>query len=299
MAYLGEISALITAFLWSGTSIAFTAAATRIGSLQLNINRMLLAAVLLSLTILAANINYSLSASQIYYLIFSGIAGLVLGDTFLFKAFQYIGARIGMLLMALVPAMSTILAFLFLNESISTAGILGMMVTLSGISIVVLENKNGKGIEKTRLKTIRLGIFYGILGALGQASGLVLAKFAFEQGHINGFVATFIRISSSVIMMIFLAVIVKKYKNPVKIYSKDRKALFATIIGTILGPFLGITFSLISIEYTKVGIASTLMAMVPVIMLPLVRYYYKESLSWRAISGAFFAVGGVAILFLR
>ncbi len=299
MAYLGEISALITAFLWSGTSIAFTAAATRIGSLQLNINRMLLAAVLLSLTILAANINYSLSASQIYYLIFSGIAGLVLGDTFLFKAFQYIGARIGMLLMAFVPAMSTILAFLFLNESISTAGILGMMVTLSGISIVVLENKNRQGIEKTKSKTNRLGIFYGILGALGQASGLVLAKFAFEQGHINGFVATFIRISSSVIMMIFLAVIVKKYKNPVKIYSNDRKALFATIIGTILGPFLGITFSLISIEYTKVGIASTLMAMVPVIMLPLVRYYYKESLSWRAISGAFLAVGGVAILFLR
>ncbi len=297
MQYLGEISAVITAFLWSGTSIAFTTAATRIGSFQLNINRMLFAAVLLSLTILIANINYSISLTQVYYLVFSGIAGLVLGDTFLFKAFQYIGARIGMLLMALVPAMSTILAFLFLDESISAAGIIGMMVTLSGISIVVLENKSHK--DNKIIKINKVGIFYGILGALGQASGLVLAKFAFEEGQINGFVATFIRISSSVIMMIFLAVIVRKYKSPIKVYSKEKKAFIATIIGTILGPFLGITFSLISIEYTKVGIASTLMALVPVIMLPLVRYYYKESLSWRAISGAFLAVGGVGILFLR
>jgi drug/metabolite transporter (DMT)-like permease len=296
MPYLGEISALITAFLWSGTSIAFTDAATRIGSLQLNINRMFLAAILLFLTILLTHINYSLSYSQIYFLILSGIAGLVLGDTFLFKAFQYIGARIGMLLMALVPAMSTVLAFIFLNETISLPGILGIIITLSGIFIVILEKKE---IHSSKIKTNKLGIFYGILGALGQASGLILAKFAFEEGNINGFVATFIRISSSVFIILFLALILRKYKNPIKVYSKDSKALISTIIGTILGPFLGITFSLVAIEYTKVGIASTLMAMVPVIMLPLIRYYYKEKLSWRAVSGAFLAVGGVAILFIR
>ena len=296
MAYLGEISALITAFLWSGTSIAFTSASTRIGSLQLNINRMLLAVILLFFTIIIANIDYSLSASQIYFLILSGIAGLVLGDTFLFKAFQYIGARVGMIIMALVPAISTILAFIFLDETISLAGMFGMVITLCGIYVVIIEKKE---VHHSKVKTNKLGIFYGFLGALGQASGLILAKFSFEEGIINGFVATFVRISSSVVIMLILTLLVKRYRNPIKIYSKDSKALVATIVGTILGPFLGITFSLISIEYTKVGIASTLMAMVPVIMLPLVRFCYKEKLSWRAISGAFLAVGGVAILFLR
>ncbi len=296
MSYLGEISALITAFLWSGTSIAFTAASTRIGSLQLNINRMLLAMALLFLTIIIANINYSISLTQVYFLVLSGIAGLVLGDTFLFKAFQYIGARVGMILMALVPAISTVLALIFLDETISLAGIVGMIITLSGIYIVIIEKKE---VHHSKVKTNKLGILYGLLGAFGQAAGLVLAKFAFEEGSINGFVATFVRISSSVVMMLLLALVVKRYRNPIKIYSKDSKALLATIIGTILGPFLGITFSLISIEHTKVGIASTLMAMVPVIMLPLVRFYYKEKLNWRAISGAFLAVGGVAILFLR
>ncbi len=91
----------------------------------------------------------------------------------------------------------------------------------------------------------------------------------------------------------------KRFKNPVRVYKNDRKALVSTLVGTILGPYLGITFSLIAIANTKVGIASTLMSLVPVIMLPLVKFYYKEDLSWRAISGAFFAVSGVAILFLR
>jgi drug/metabolite transporter (DMT)-like permease len=72
-----------------------------------------------------------------------------------------------------------------------------------------------------------------------------------------------------------------------------------TIGGAIFGPYLGITFSLIAIMYTKVGIAATLIATVPILMLPLVRIIYKERLSWHAIVGACVAVGGVAILFLR
>ena len=91
----------------------------------------------------------------------------------------------------------------------------------------------------------------------------------------------------------------KRYKNPVKLYKENPKALSSTIIGTILGPYLGITFSLVAIANTKVGIAATLMSTMPIIMLPYVRYVYKERLSWRAIAGAFIAVAGVTILFIR
>jgi drug/metabolite transporter (DMT)-like permease len=82
-------------------------------------------------------------------------------------------------------------------------------------------------------------------------------------------------------------------------FSGDKKTFGLTLLGAILGPYLGITFSLISIEYTKVAVASTIMATVPIIMLPLVKIVYREDLSWRAYVGAFIAVGGVAILFLR
>ena len=295
MPYLGELSALITAFLWSGTSFAFTNAAKRIGSLQLNVNRIILATIFLFFIILIANINYKLSDEQIYYLALSGFVGLVLGDSFLFKSFQLIGARLGMLLMALVPAFSSILALVFLGEHLLLISIIGMIITLSGISIVIMErSKDSESIFKTN----KLGVLFGVLGALGQASGLVLAKFAFEAGSINGFVATFVRLLSAVVIIFPLALVFRRYKNPIKVYTKDTKALWATLVGTILGPVLGITGSLIAIANAQIGIASTLMSTMPIIMLPIVRYYYKETLSWRAIIGAMIAIVGVAILFL-
>ncbi len=295
MAYLGEISAIITAFLWSGTSFAFTNAAKRIGSLQLNVNRITLATIFLFFIIIIVNINYDLSAEQIYYLALSGFVGLVLGDSFLFKSFQLIGARLGMLIMALVPAFSSVLALIFLNENLSLISVTGMTITLSGISVVILERSKS---SESIFKTNKLGILYGVLGALGQASGLVLAKFAFEAGSINGFVATFVRLLAAVVIIFPFALLFRRYKNPIKVYTKDTKALWATLVGTILGPVLGITGSLIAIANAQIGIASTLMSTMPIIMLPIVRYYYKEKLGWRAIVGALIAVVGVAILFL-
>ena len=145
MNYLGELSALLTAVLWSGTSIAFSSAAEKIGSLQLNINRMIFASLFLISTILIMGYDFDLSNSQFTNLIISGVIGLVIGDSFLFKSYQMIGARISMLLMALSPAMSAILAFIFLDERIALLGIIGIFITISGIALVVLErNANSK-----------------------------------------------------------------------------------------------------------------------------------------------------------
>lgn len=295
MPYFGEIIALATAFLWSGTSFAFTDAAKRIGSLQLNINRMILASLFLMIIILVAGFSTDLSLKQVEYLIVSGFIGLVFGDSFLFKSFQLIGARLGMLIMALVPAMSSLLAFFFLDESLSILAITGMAITIGGIIFVVVE-RSSESIPLFRSSPI--GIFYGVLGALGQAGGLILAKFAFADGELNGFVAAFIRLSSAVLIFFPVVLFIKRYKNPVRLYKKNIPALKATVIGTILGPVLGITCSLIAIANTKIGIASTLMSLMPVIMLPIARYYYKEKLSFRAIAGAFIAVIGVTVLFM-
>ncbi len=120
---------------------------------------------------------------------------------------------------------------------------------------------------KFQISNYNLGIVYGILGAMGQAAGLIFAKFAFNEGHITGFVATFIRVFSSVIIFLPIMILLKKYKNPYKVFTKDKSAFGVTLIGTILGPFLGITFSLIAVENTKVGIAATLMSTMPIIML--------------------------------
>ena len=172
----------------------------------------------------------------------------------------------------------------------------GMLLTIVGILIVVLEKNQN---TENNISINKIGIFYGFLGALGQATGLIFAKFAFQGGELNGFTASFIRLFSASLIILPLASTFRRYKNPFSIYPRDSYVMKVILIGTIFGPVLGITLSLVAIEYAKVGIASTLMATMPIIMLPISKFYFKETIGWKAIIGAFVAVIGAAIIFLR
>jgi drug/metabolite transporter (DMT)-like permease len=296
MPFLGELCGLLTAVCWSGSSLAFSAATLRVGPIRLNVTRLIFAAALLFITVVATSGDIHLSASQLRNLVVSGIIGLVLGDTFLFKSYELIGARMGMLIMSVAPAISALLAYLLLGEILSWIAAIGMVVTLLGIALVVLERR--ETMTGSRRKHLQ-GIFFGFLAAAGQGIALVIAKMAFNEGPINGFVATFVRIVSSTIVIWPLAWLAGKYENTYSLFKKDRRALWLTLLGAFLGPFLGITLSLVAVSNTTVGIAATLMATVPILMLPLVKYVQKDHISWRAILGATIAVGGVAILFMR
>ena len=296
MNYVGETCALLTACCWSCSALAFSAATLRVGPIRLNVTRLLMAAVLLFVTVVLAGIDVHLSSSQLRNLAISGIVGLVIGDTYLFKSYETIGARMGMLIMSVAPAISAFLAYILLGEVLGWMGAVGMGVTLLGIAVVVLERR--EVMTGTR-RVHALGILYGFIAAAGQGAALVLAKMAFNEGPVNGFVASLIRISSAVIVIFPLARLAGEYSNSIAIYRKDKRALWLTFLGSFLGPFLGITLSLVSVTYTTVGIAATLMATVPILMLPLVKFVLKEEVSWRALLGAVVAVGGVAILFLR
>ncbi len=294
--YLGEIAALATALLWSVTSIFFSEASNRVSSLVVNITRLIFAAILLLLTVLIFNIPISISGYQITMLFVSGAIGFVFGDSFLFKAFQHIGARLSMLIMSISPAMTAVLAYFFLGEVLSIWSIAGVLITISGIALVVLyrEEKPSSDYKKSNI-----GILYGFLGALGQAVGLIFAKYAFNQSEINGFWAALIRVSAAIILMFPLFFVIKKINNPVKLFISEKKALNYTVLGSFTGPYLGVTLSLVSITYAKVGIAATLMGTVPIIMLPIVKIFYKEKLGFVSILGAILAVGGIAMLFLK
>jgi drug/metabolite transporter (DMT)-like permease len=296
MPYIGELSALGAALLWSFSSFLFTAVAIRIGTIQLNLSRMILASLFLIITIYSLNIDYKVSVEQLLYLSLSGFIGLVIGDTFLFRAYKDIGPRISILLMSINPAIAAIMAYFILNENLTYYAILGISITLLGIYLVVFEKKKNEG---QKFKVTRLGIFFGIMAAVGQGVGLIYAKMAFNIGPIDSIVATFIRITAAIIIMLPAAIVMKKYSNPFKLYFNDRKVLGMVFIGSIIGPYLGIYLSFIAVVNTKVGIASTLMSTMPILMLPLARIFYKEKLSWKSILGAFIAVMGIALLFLK
>jgi len=201
-----------------------------------------------------------------------------------------------MLVMSTAPAIAAILAYVILGETISFIGILGICITIAGIAFVVLD-RGKDGTAAVHVTTS--GLLFAFLGAMGQGSGLVFAKMAFAEGEINGFVATMLRIYASMITLFPFALATGRFMDPIRLFRSNRAGFFYTVIGSIFGPFLGITFSLLAIQHTDVGIAATIMATVPILMLPLVYFIYREKLTWRAVLGAFVAVGGVAVLFLR
>jgi drug/metabolite transporter (DMT)-like permease len=296
MPLLGEISALLTAIVWSGSAFLFAEATARVGSMQVNIVRLILATALLLVVILILRFDTRLSFSQVLNLGISGIIGLAIGDTFLFRAFKEIGARMSMLIMSLAPAFSAILAYVFLGEVISVWGVAGIVVTMAGIAMVVLE-KERPGTSRYLLTAV--GVLYAVVGALGQGGGLIFAKMAFMESGLNGFVATLVRIVASLVILVPVLILTGRLRNPIPVFMNERKALLFTSGGAVLGPVLGLSFSLIAIAHTKVGIAATIMATVPILMLPIARFVTREQITGKSIAGAFITVAGIAILFFR
>lgn len=294
MFLLGEISATFAALLWSVNAIVLSEAVIKVGSFNVNIGRLFFALIFLLITILLMNSSFYILWKQYYYLILSGIIGLVIGDYGMLKSYEIIGPRLGMLMMSFVPPISVVLAYIFLGEILSEIQIIGIFITSIGIVVVVLQKK----VKTDRFHFTLKGGIYGLIAAVGQAVGLIFVKEAFNLGELDEFVAAFIRIFFSLILLILIGRVFGLSKNSIRVFKNDRKAFKLIIWGALLGPYLGITSSLVAVANTQVGIASTLMATVPVMMLPISKFYYKERLSTLSIVGTLIAVIGIAILFL-
>ena len=288
---MGELAAFLTAFCWSWTSVFFTLASRRVGSLTVNILRLPLGTALLLAACLVTGKGFAIDSYQLWMLSLSGIIGLALGDAFLFESFVLIGPRLGTLLFTSSPAMTTALAYLFLGESIGPFGLLGMTTTLAGVTWVVLEKRDGR--ERFNLR----GTLFALLGALGQSVGLVLAKPVLLSG-IDPLYATLLRMTAATAAAVALASFLGLPRFVKVLFSRDRAVLFLTG-GVVFGPVLGVYLSQVAIKLTHTGIAATLFATMPILMIPISFLVMGERISLRAVIGTVIAVVGVALLFLR
>ena len=297
MNFIGELAGLATSVAFSFGSTFFTLGGRRVGSVVLNRVRLLFAVAFLSLTHwFFIGIPFPLHAEpdRWLWLGLSGIVGLVIGDFFLFQAFVWIGPRLSMLIMSLAPVIAAFQAWVFLGETISPRQMGGILLTVTGVAWVVMgRNPSNQGKDKNYGR----GILYGLGGAIGQASGLVLAK--------NGLAGEFSPISANLIRMLTAAVVLwlitfiqKDVKTTLQKIAGDPRGALFTLMGAFAGPFLGVSFSMLAIQNTEVGIASTLMALPPVFLLPISYVVFKERYSWGAVIGTLLAIAGVAIIFL-
>jgi drug/metabolite transporter (DMT)-like permease len=296
-AYLGEIAALATAVCWAATSLFFTIAGKQVGSQVVNRVRLPLAAFFLAITHLLWQgqvLPIHAEPSRWGWLGLSAISGLVLGDAMLFQAFVLIGARLAMLLMTLAPVIGTLLAWVFLGETLSLLEIGAIIVTMGSVAWVVSEQKNSNSVDGNP-RSYLIGVLCGIGGAFGQALGLTLSK--------RGMVGDFPALSASLIrlttasVVIWLWALIQGQLRPTIEGLRIRRARWAILVGTVAGPFMGMTLSLAAVQLAPVGIASTLMALSPVFLLPLSHWVFKERITQRAIMGTVMAMVGVAMIF--
>lgn len=294
--HLGEFSALLTAIFWTVTSIAFESASRKVGSVAVNFLRLIIGFIFLSIFALirrgtmfpsdATNENW-------IWLSLSGFVGFVFGDLFLFKSYTMIGSRFSMLIMTLVPPITALAGWILMNERLTLIHYSGMTLTFSGIAIAIFSRR-AKG-ERISLKLSPRGILYAFGGAVGQALGLVLSKFGMKD--YDPFAATQIRIIAGIAGFALLITLIRRWGG-IRAAMNNIEGMKSLTVGALFGPFLGVSFSLIAVKYTETGIASTIMALVPVfIILPAV-VLYKQKVTIAEITGAVVSVAGVALFFI-
>jgi len=294
--YLGESAALLTAIFWTITALAFERASLKVGSLSVNIIRLFLGFIFLTVfSWIHRGIALPVDASSEnwIWLLLSGLVGFVFGDLFLFKSYTIIGSRFAMLIMTLVPPITALTGWLILGETLSLMNYLGMALTIGGIALAIFSR--GEGEKKIKLKLSAKGILFAFGGAVGQAVGLVLSKFGMKD--YDPFAATQIRIIAGIVGFTLLVTVLGRWQR-VGQAIRNGKGMMNISIGSFFGPFLGVSFSLLAVVYTTTGVASTIMAIVPVLIIPPAVLLFKQKVTWLEIVGALISVSGVTLMFL-
>ncbi len=321
--FVGEIIALGVAVSWTVTALFAEVGSKRMGSLPLNTVRMTMSLSLLLVTlwlILGVPWPRFADGSTWLWLLLSGVVGYVIGDYCLMQGYIYIGSRFGQLFMTLSAPTAALTGRLLLGEQMRPLAIIGMIITLSGIAMSILAKKG----DTVGLKLPRKGVFFAAMAGICQGFGLVLSKIGLQ--HYDAaiaaagvaqdavpdgavlpiplflsvpFAATMIRASIGLVGFFSLLVIFNRdWKEKLNHAVHDRTAMWCVLGATVFGPFVGVSASLLATQYTSTGIAQTLFALTPVLILAPAAWIFRQKVTIREVVGAAISVCGVCLFFM-
>lgn len=303
MPYIGETAGLLTSLFFAVNAIVITRAGVQIGSVVLNRTRVVFALVylvLLNFILFRELLPLEVGATRWMWLALSGVIGLAIGDAFLIQAYVMIGARLGSLLLSLSTIFGALEAWLFFGESLRLGQIIGITLALAGIIWVVLERGLPAAAvegEQPRVRPSLVGILFGVLGGLGQATGLVFSRQGM-QGNISPISGNVIRMLAAVVALWLITVLQRQAGHTVVTLKAHPSAFRLVALAALIGPVIGVSLSLLAVQNTVVGVASVLTSLSPIFMLPMSHFFFKERLGWQPIAGTLLAMSGVVVLFL-
>jgi drug/metabolite transporter (DMT)-like permease len=294
--HVGELAALLTALLWTFSALAWTVAGKRVGALAVSFIRLIIACGLM--------IGYSRAIRGLWlpsdadlrtWLVLgvSGIFGFFLSDLCMLKAFLLIGPRLSLLIGSLTPPMAALLSWAWIGDRLAWWSWLAMTVTLAGVVWVVLERPSAEDRPHARHRS--RGIILAVLSAAMMAVGYVLSKEGL--GDYDAVAATLIRVLVALPGYALLVTLWRRWPG-ILAAMRDRRVMAIVTFGAIVGPFVGVAFSMIALRYASTGVVATIIATMPVLILPFSILLHHERISLRAAGGAVVAVAGIALLML-
>ena len=262
----------------------------------MNMFRLPLAALCLGIFLFATTghlLPPGATPRQLWWLALSAFLGLAFGDGFYFRSLSFIGPRRATLLAASTPIITAFLAVPLLHERLSLMAWGGILLTTSGIVWVIAE-QHDNGPTPAHL---RAGVIYGLIGACGQASGLLVAKYAM-QGTLAAIPTAYFRMLTAAVM-VWVWSLSTGNLDKIQPILKTRAAFSSLTLATLLGPVMGVSLVLFAYRITEAGVVATLSTLYPLFILPVVWWRHDDKPTLRTLIGTVLALAGVAVIFLR
>ena len=293
-----ELAALGAAICWAVTGILSQSAAQALGPFGFNRLRQAMVAVMLGVIVLATGRWHGIEMDDLWRLSLSGVIGIFLGDTLLYVALIRLGPRRAGALFALNAPMAAVMGWLFLGEALSPLAALGVALSTVGVAMAVLGRAGRSGGH--RFEAVRGSVWiasgYGLLAAAGQALGSLIARPVMAQGF-DPYAASLIRVSVAVACLILLMALPIRAVQPLA--RPTSRVILLSALSGLIAMVIGMTLLMFALQGGKVGIVSTLSALSPVLILPVLWAVTGARPSATSWAGALIAVAGMALIFLR
>ena len=189
--------------------------------------------------------------------------------------------------MTFTPIAVSILSFFILGEKMEGFKILGVVLTIIGITVVILRKKNDKEFSK-------VGFGYALLAMLGESLGIIFTRLG--SIDYDSFATIQVRTIPAILAFIIYISLKKEWSN-IKEGVINKKGMIYIVLGTVVAT-LGVTALVEAMKYANVGIVSTLAATSPILIIPISIIFFKEKVSILEGIGALVSFAGITIFFI-
>ncbi len=294
----GGFAAVLASLGFSITSTLFTLAGrkfTPIMVMRFSVPVAMVFIVLLHWLTTGAPLPLDAGIDRWIYLGLSGATGFWLASVLIVNAFARIGPRLSLLVAAVNPIISTILAWVFLDQQLAATTLIGIALTMAGIAYVVTDGQRDDRLAPP--DSLRAGILFALGGSSLQAVGFVLSTKGLE-GDFDPLSGSLMRVLAGSVVLWLMAMLRGEAQSTLRAFRTEPVAVRYLSAAAIAGPVAGASLALVALQRAPVGVASTLLNLNPLFLIPISYLVFQERITQRAVVGTVIAVIGTSILFL-